>query len=397
MWPTKGWLSDYLRYTDGHESPTEFHFWNAVAIVGATIQRKMWVDKGYYKVYPNHYVVLVSPPGACRRSVSTNIAMRILRQSQQAFVISEKVTPEGLVATLEQTGVKLESTSRVVVNCTAIIHAPELSVFLGRQQYNEGMIALLTTLYDSPDEWTYITRTKGEITLRNVSLSLLGTTAPDWLAEAIPQIAFGGGFLSRIIFVGREATDRIFPIPAKPDAALGEDLVRRLAGIGQSTGGYRFSERAVPWYDKWYRANRRPAIEDLRLSGYYERKQDHLLRLALVMNAATRADFELRVEDLEQALAVLDYLEPQLPSTFRNIEATPTGRQHQRVLQFIERSGGRVQHSQLLGRLRNWMNARQLKEVEETLQEAGLIGRELDGRKEWWFLIDNGKEDGHGR
>lgn len=394
MWPTKGWLADYLRYTAGHEAPTEFHFWNGVTAIGSVLQRRVWVDKGYYRVYPNHYVVLVSPPGACRRSVSTNIVMRLLRKTQQATVISEKVTPEGLVATLETTGLKIESVSRIVLNCSALIHAPELSVFLGRQQYNEGMIALLTTLYDCPDEWTYITRTKGEISLRNVSLSILGTTAPDWLAEAIPQIAFGGGYLSRNIFVGRDETDRIFPIPAVPDQELGDDLVSRLSSFTRAEGPFAFSTPAASWYDRWYRKNRHPAIEDLRLSGYYERKQDHLLKLALILNVTCKADNLLCVEDLENALALLDYLEPRLPDTFRHIEATAIGRSHQRVIQQIGRSGGRITHSLLLRRLRNWMNAKQLKEVVETLKEAGLIDMETEGRAIFWVLTEEGKGNG---
>src|SRR5262245_33570008 len=163
-----GWLRDYLAYTANHESPTQFHFWVGVSVVSAAIGRKLTFDKGYYHVVPNHYIVLVAPAGRCRRSVATRIGIEILAGAEATTILREKVTPEGLIQNLSDTMVVDTEGTTIKRESRMVVHAPELSAFLGRQQYNEGMIALLTTLYDSPDGFDYITRTHDKITLFNV-------------------------------------------------------------------------------------------------------------------------------------------------------------------------------------------------------------------------------------
>src|SRR5262245_54745211 len=44
----EGWIRDYLTYTQNQESPTEFHFWVAVSVIGACLGRRVTFDKGYY-------------------------------------------------------------------------------------------------------------------------------------------------------------------------------------------------------------------------------------------------------------------------------------------------------------------------------------------------------------
>src|SRR3990172_632309 len=95
-----GWLKSYLKYTEDHEGPEEFHFWVAVSVLGGAVRRNVYFDKDFYKVFPNTFIVLVAPAGRCRKSTCIDIGVWFLRRIDTVHVISEKITPEALAQAL---------------------------------------------------------------------------------------------------------------------------------------------------------------------------------------------------------------------------------------------------------------------------------------------------------
>jgi hypothetical protein len=378
------WITTYLSYTANHEAPTAFHFWTACSVISAATKRGVYFDQSYYKIFPNLFIVLVAPAGRCRRSVATSIGMRILREANVTLVLSEKITPEGLAVALHNVG------EGGKVPCAIHIHASELSVFLGRQQYNEGLIALLTTLYDSPETWEYVTRTKSEVRLARVFLTMLGATAPDWLADSIPPVAFGGGFLSRTLVVAAPATDRIFPFPVPQDPSLQSQLVARLRSIAQRSGAFRFTPAAKKWYEEWYDKSRLRQLDGSFISGYYERKQDHIIRVATIIALSQEADLEYTPEILERALKALEDTEPNLPMAFRHIGTTREGKNHELVLWYFRRNGGARTQEQLLRSFVGRLSKQEVDRVMDDLRAANLMERDNDTGE--WKLTPRGWE-----
>lgn len=378
----RDWLSTYLDYTANHEAPEIFHFWVGCSVVSAATRRRVWFDQNYYRIYPNLFVVLVAPAGRCRRSVATNIGIRLLRAANVTRVLSEKITPEGLAVALHNVG----EGGKAVAGLH--IHAPELSVFLGRQQYNEGLIALLTTLYDCPDKWEYVTRTKSEIHLERVYLTLLGATAPDWLADSIPPVAFGGGFLSRTIMVAADSTDRVFPFPMPQDTTLEQQLVDRLHVISDKSGPFEFTPAARTWYEDWYRQNRQRPLDGTAISGYFERKQDHLIRLATILTLSQDVDLKYTPETLQRALDALEKMEPSLPLAFKHIGATRDAKTHELILWHLRRHGGACTQVQLLHAFVGRLAKRDLDAAMEFLVAAKLVEMNHDTNE--WTLTDRG-------
>src|SRR3990167_9394656 len=275
-------MSIYLEYTSSNEAPTLFHKWTAITIVGAALSRKVFLNKDYYKVYPTHFTILVAPSGRCRKSVATGIGINLLRNIEDINIIAEKITPEALINALHI--VKKGKDKKSFVDSAGLIYAPELAVFIGRQKYNEGLVAMLTTLSDSPDEWSYRTKASGTVKLQNVSLSLLGASTADWIVEALPASVFGGGFMSRCIFVSQEDTPRSFPFPQIPVTNHKELLIEKLRRYSEISGQFIFTQEAKKFYEDWYHYNKNIYIEDRKLAGYFERKPDHLIRLAMVLS-----------------------------------------------------------------------------------------------------------------
>src|SRR5580765_1351277 len=261
--PETGYLRKYCEWTASHEGPLRFQFWTGLTILSASVGRRYWINKGYYKVYPNLYTVLVAPTGACRKSFTTRIGTEMLHGSS-VRILSTKITPEELIYRLETARVTGSKTQK---NSEAFLYSSELTVLLGKQSYNEGLIDLLTDFADAPDSWSYATRGGGKVELLNVCLVLLACSTAEWLGEAIPQRAYTGGFLARIIFVVQEQTLRNYPLPVEQDETLREELKRFLTAVRQTGGAFVFTPDGLAWYEAWYRRNRDTTdFEDLRLN-----------------------------------------------------------------------------------------------------------------------------------
>lgn len=373
--PRDGWLHDYIEWTRQTEPPTVFHFFVAAATVGAALGRSVWFDKGAYSVFPNLCVVLVAPTGRCRKTSACGVGVGLLSRVG-GTVLADKTTPEALVDAL-----------RANANAVGLLYAPELAVFLGKQKYQEGMVPLLTSLFDCPKEWTSKTIGRGETVLTNVALSALMCSTLDWIQTGIPKDAFGGGFMSRFLFVVQESTSRSFPLPPPLREDVRRDLVSRLIRLRKVTGEFHFTDEAREWYVRWYKS-RAGTYGNKQYAGYYERRPDHVIRLAMVLRTAGAGGLTLDAEDLQAAERILRWVEVWLPSTFEEMTASPAGEDQSRILRHLRAAGGSMEHSELLRRQSSRMNAEHFKKAMATLREAKLV--EWDPVARTYYLTREG-------
>jgi hypothetical protein len=361
--PKTGWIRDYIEYTRKTEPPTVFHFFVSAVVIGATLGRRVFFDKGAYQVFPNLCVMLLAPSGRCRKTSAANLGAGFFMKSG-GNLLADKTTPESFVDTLK-------------MGAQALIYAPELAVFLGKQKYNEGMVPLLTALFDCPEEWRSSTIGRGETVLQKVALSALMCSTVDWLQSSVPPDVFGGGFMSRFLFVVQEYTDRCFPKPPPLNQEIKKELTKRLTKIRMMKGEIKFSPEADAWYDAWYRKSRDLSRgAEKQFSGYYERKPDHMLRIAMILRVSeseTVEDLLLRPEDLQRALRILNWLEEWLPGAFDQLASSSVGEDQTRILRQLRQANGALEHSSLLRKNSSRLNAEQFRRAIGTLREAKLV------------------------
>jgi uncharacterized protein DUF3987 len=359
--PDSGWIREYIEWTRKTEPPTVFHFFCASVAIGATLGRKVFFDKGAYQVYPNLCVMLIAPSGRCRKTSAANLSVSLYSKAGGSL-LADKSTPEALIDALKE-------------QANALIYAAELSAFLGKQKYNEGMIPLLTALFDCPEEFVAKTIGRGSTTLTGVALSSIMCSTLDWLQTGIPSDAFGGGFMSRFLFVVQESTDRCFPIPPPLDKEIKANLIYRLAGLRNVHGEVRRTKTAEDWYDHWYRTRATIMVSGERqFAGYYERKPDHILRLAIIMKLAVDPkDMIVTETDLIAAERILTWLESFLPRTFDQLTSSAVGEDQTRLIRHLRQAGGVLEHSVLLRKNSSRLNAEQFKRAIQTLREARIV------------------------
>ena len=362
----KNWLTSYLEYTSEQESPEEFHRWTSMMVLSATLGRHIYMDRGYYTIYPNLYVVLVAGSAKCRKSVSSHIGVGLLNElTNKPMVFSQKITNEALIQALMDA--KIDGSS------CGVIYASELSVFMGSDAIGTGLIPTLTDLYDSPKKWSYHTRTRGIEVLENVSLCLFGASTIDWLRTSIPAGAVGGGFTSRVIFIYQEKARKpiLFPKRAVGFQKMHEDLMTDLNHIRTQRGLMELTPEAVTLAEKWY-AGELARPRDSHMEGYFGRKHDTMFKLAMLLSIADSDERIITVEHINQALELLGANEENLLKIMSTVTSTEIGDMSDKMLTII-RKGGKMSHADLLKKCWRMGNAVELSQHIATLVEAGEV------------------------
>jgi hypothetical protein len=198
----------------------------------------------------------------------------------------------------------------------------------------------------------------------------------DWLKTSIPADSFGGGFMSRFLFVIQDSTPRSFPLPPPLDPEGRKNLLTQLTKIRLRRGAFKLTPHADAWYRAWYEV--RPALQGSKqYAGYFERKPDHILRLAMSMKIAalTVEDKELLLTDgdLSHAERILTWLEGFLPSAFDELTSSGVGEDQAQLLRHLRIAGGTMEKSMLLRKNKGRINSDQFKRAMDTLIAAKMV------------------------
>lgn len=341
--PKHGWLRDYYDIVSPTELSPRFALLSAISAIGALINNKVsWVRvQGLFApIYPNPWVILIGPAGRGHKTSALGMIERLMRslpKDKRVPILSESITPKALVKALTVEEVK-GRTHLKVPDAVALLMAPELAVFLGKEHYNAGMVTLLTRLYDCPTEWSDETISRGLLPLRNVCLSILGGTVPRWLSSMLPEEAFTGGPMSRFILVilPRDYDPRIWEPPA-PEPSHLTKLRADLEVFSTLEGELTMTTEATKWITNWYEASQMSSDEEL-LDAYYARKPEHIVRLAALLEICEHGGVvKIGQRALRQALQWMDILEQELLGFLETKTFTPRAESAQRVLDILRK------------------------------------------------------------
>lgn len=348
--PKTGLFNLYHQYTQGNEICPRFRFFSFAAAMGAIIKRKVRFQRSTYNLfptlYPNLWIILVAPQGRGHKSAALSIAKKLIQripETQQPRILASKLTPEALVKSLAAQAITpeiLKAVDPMLISIVkkpaqALLYSSELGVLLGKEKYNQGMIALLTDLYDTPNEWQSETVMRGDQRLYDVCLSIMGASTPDWMQTMLPTDAFKGGFMSRLFLVGYPETwyCRIAD-PRPPDEEIGEELVARLTELTNFDTDIKWNAEAKDYFEQWYVNLGEP--EPGPKAAYLERKQDQLLRLSILVQLSWGLTSVLTKEAIETALGIIHSIEPDSLKMVEYIAVEPRMRVVQRVIELMQ-------------------------------------------------------------
>ena len=195
--------------------------------------------------------------------------------------------------------------------------------------------------------------------------------------------------MSRFIFVVQESTPRCFPLPPTLDLEVKKSLIKELTVFRSLKTPVTMTPAGASWYDSWYRQRAGSRNSDKHFAGYYERKPDHLIRIAIILRVSSRAtEMTLTEKDLLQANRILCWLEEWFPNAFDQLSSSANGEDQSRILRQLRQAGGTIEHSMLLRKNSARLNSEQFKRALQTLREAKLV--DWDPIAKTYFLTSEG-------
>lgn len=350
----------YLDYVEETESPRIFHVWSVLSGLASCLGRRCWFPFGTQRLYPNMYVLLVGPP-AVRKSTAMRIIEKRLRASTGLRFAPDDTggQRQGLIRSLENKepeddGIKLDKNLMkgladdmlvtdqmdLIRNATVHLTDPrdkhvvaayqsEFAALVGHPDI--PFLTFLVKIYDGED-YKYVLK-KEESELHEPLFSILACTQPDTLAKIMPEAALGQGFTSRILFVFGNKKHKFIEAPKELDQAKEkriDDLFSFL--FNRFEGEFRVTKAAQELLSKAYKAG--STISDPRFIYYAERRDSHLRKMAMAL-AASRKSLTIEVEDIADALFILEETEKLMPEALGEFGMSPLSVAKQKALDFL--------------------------------------------------------------
>ena len=374
---TKGWIGTYVDYTQNQQSPTCFHLWTSLATIAAIMGRRTWIDRGFYTLYPNLYIILVAPSGVGCKSTALNIGVRnfLVKANPTAAVMQGKLTIPYLIdfmASLQNKNPK--------ANAEVTIVCGEFKTFAQGIQSDSGLIADLTHIYDCPDPWEYRSKGQGIYTIPRVCVNLFAASTPEWLTTGSAADFIGGGFSSRIIPVALQANEREIAWPTKSQAAkeLEDKLVEDLKDIAKLDGPFLVIQEARDYFEDWYKNRNKLMMNDQRMAGFYSKKHDMVLKVAMALSASASSDMVVTKEHIHTALALFVNIEKMMPFAYQGVAWSEESKFHDKIIAEIAQKG-EISHTDLMKSFRYCVSGEDMKKILATLIDTDEIGYRKEG------------------
>lgn len=239
LYPTDGFLGRYLRWARWGNAPLGFHFWSAVAAMGAVAQRRVFYP-GARRIFLNSYIVLggmkssgkgqaldaatlllqhvnevtegrqLTPQERARRLINTlppdsTMESLVTQLAARRVGIAERV-PQIHQEGEEHLGAppELMRAGEVPIDATGILLLDEMATFFGKDAWAVARKGPFMTTIKESRRYVKLTKRGGLEELENCAVSMLANCAPDWMQNTIQADLLGGGFMDRCVWVYRE-------------------------------------------------------------------------------------------------------------------------------------------------------------------------------------------------
>lgn len=323
------YIEAFEKYTEDVESSPLFLKWSIISAIGAALERKVWVNwMGSFEVAPNNFIFIIGPSGF-RKSTAAKEAVAILKETGRVKFMAQKTNQAAMFLDIKsaQRGRKVTVDGVSYPHASAYLFASEASDAIPKDSAHGSLKEFLTNIYDI-DKWnknpSYVktTRMAGDEKIYNHCMNMLACSTPDWLPKVFTEDDLAGGFASRCLFVvDMERSPRFIPLTNENldfKKKFFYDLVDDMKQISQLSGQYSFDEDFLSLYNEIRIENAKLVMKKQsdKMVGYYGRRDTHLMKLSMIIQASRGSDMVLKRSSLEKAVELLKGIEPSMNECF---------------------------------------------------------------------------------
>lgn len=299
---------EWSTFTD---SPEILRLWSGLTCLGGAAERRICTRNKRGPLYPNLFTLLVAPPAVGKSQIITQIH-RLWALTGKLNIASPAVTKAGLIDTLADGQRQLTANGEYDRFHSVLVASSEFGVLV--PAHDLAFLNTLNQLYDCESRpFGERSRTRGQLSLDNPHMALLAGTQPKYLAELLPDTAFGMGTTSRLVMVyaGEQVRAPLFSDGVGEDAALFRKLLLDLTAVADAAGEIVWERPAATAFDEWQMAGGPPAPGHSKLISYSGRRPVVVIKLCMIFalsegrGVVTRAHFDRALATLLAAESVM--------------------------------------------------------------------------------------------
>ena len=308
---SKDFITSFMSFVDlpNQEAPAIYFRWSIVAMIGAMMGRQVWIPFGASRVFPNQFILLMGAP-ATKKGTAMKWGQRLLKETGYSRWAPDKCSKEQFVKSMKSFDDDIADIENLSIDTPAesFIFAEEFVDFIG--QNDTGFMMMLTKLWDNLSEYKHEKITGKDVVVRKPTVSLFGASTAETFAISFPIESLGTGFMSRVLLVYSESTGKRISWPAIPDPLRQAQLVEALMEMRQLKGEMDLTVESKNLLGDIYQ--NMVFIEDERFTYYMERRQQHLIKLSMIL-AISNGRKVIATKDVIRANTMLVSAERRMP------------------------------------------------------------------------------------
>lgn len=346
-------ISAYREYVSNTIAPRLYNEWASIIAVSSILSQQAWIERGYYKIFPNLYVMLIGKPGA-GKGTTCAILQGVLQDAGYQNFAPDRTTKEKFLVDLEEGFASShedigffpgtatptdeffktpmgDSSSGERLCSDVLILAEELSDFFGTD--NLDFIAMLTKLWSFTGAYRQRIKTGRSVKINQPCINMFAATTHDSFQITFPSRLLGTGFLARFILIyGTLSKDEI-AFPKRPSSEGRETLGRQLREIkNRVVGGINISNTERVALEEILVHYTGP--EDGRFENYKTRRFVQLLKLAICF-CASRLSQDLSFADIQNANTLLFATEQEMGKALGEFGKSRNSEVANKIMQFL--------------------------------------------------------------
>jgi len=277
-------------------------------------------------------MVLLAGSSFLRKSTSLTIGKDLLRQTFTEMAMPEHITLEKMLDVLEK-------------NPTSCFFPMEFASFISmtERSYNEGMMSVITELFDNPSDYRRSTKGGGDRVVKEPFMSILTASTFDWFGKKVKQSDIYGGFLARFIFIPAHKKNKFMAFPPERDPRKISELKNSLGAIAAIKGKVIFNDDCKRLYSIWLKEHEDQLINHPKvglLSGFMTRLAIYALKFSLIYHFAESKSLTITPQSIYRGILAVEYLKADLFKLADETFSTPLDRELLKALKHIGKDGG---------------------------------------------------------